>query len=69
MFKTRNFLMLAKLFFDESGQKESLKIAVVLFYYYNFDSSLAHKFILPTIIMGIQLPFIDSLKPPLPLRL
>jgi len=62
MFKTRNFLMLAKLFFDESGQKESLKIAVVLFYYYNFDSSLAHKFILPTIIMGIQLPFIDYTK-------
>jgi len=61
--------MLAKLFFDESGQKESLKIAAVLFYYYNFDASLAHKFILPSIIMGIQFPFIDKLNTPLPLRL
>ena len=48
--------MLAKLFFDESQQKESLRIAAVLFYYYNFDSSLAHKFISPTIIMGTQFP-------------
>ena len=32
-------------------------------------ASLVHKFILPTIIMGIQFPFIDTLKPPLPLRL
>ncbi|HYT01596.1 MAG TPA: hypothetical protein VEL70_01720 [Candidatus Acidoferrum sp.] len=37
--------MLAKLFFDESGQKESLKIAVVLFYYYNFDSSLTQIYL------------------------